>query len=310
MGFVRVVLGLCLIVSTGHAAVLKPYLVTDNETLRLSDIFQGLEKYAQVIVAPTPPPGQKKVFDAMWLKNIARQYQVDWPSNSGFETFTVERKGVAVELTWLEEQLLPLVREKLSLATGELKLDPYMNPIVVCDLSSAHVQLIQCTHDAKSEKIHLTFRINSNGSIGGQNYSMTGKIIHKVDVPVLTRDIRTGEIIQESDVALQGFLSHQIRPQTLTHPEDLIGHESNYRTLKAGVPILQNDLKIQYAIKMGTIITMVVRHRNLTVTAKGKAQNNAKPGESVSVINLESKKIVTGTAERNGTVRVELATGG
>ena len=309
MRCIRVVLGLCFIVSTGQAAVLKPYLVTEKETLRLSDIFQGLEKYADVIIAPTPPPGQKKVFEAMWLKNIARQYQVDWPSSSGFETLTVERKGVIVDLNWLEEKLLPLVHEKLSLTTGELKLDPYMNPIVVCDLSSAHIQLSHCSQDSQSDKIHLTFRINTNTSVGEQNYSMTGKMIHKVDIPILTRDIRMGEVIQESDVAWQGFLSHQITPQVITQREDLVGHESNYRALKARTPILQNDLKIKYAIKNGDIVTLVLRHKNLIVTAKGKAQNNAKPGENVSVSNLQSKKIVTGTAEKNGTVRVQLATG-
>jgi flagella basal body P-ring formation protein FlgA len=139
---------------------------------------------------------------------------------------------------------------------------------------------------------------------------MTGKMIHKMDIPILTRDIGMGEMIQESDVALQGFLSHQITPQSITRREDLVGHESNSRTLKAGVPIRQNDLKIKYAIKNGDVVTMVLHHKNITITAKGKAQNNAKPGENINVINLESKKIVNGTAEKNGTVRVQLATGG
>jgi len=297
-------------VSAAHAAVLKPYLITENDTLRLSDIFQGLEKYGDVIIAPTPGPGQKKIFDSIWLKNIARQYQVDWPSSSGLETFTVERKGTAIDLTWLEEQLTPLVREKLSLHNGDLKLDPYINPIVVSDLSLAQIQLTHCTLDPNFEKVHIAFRINTNTSNSGQNFSMTGKIIRKVDVPVLTRDIRMGEVIQESDVAFQGLFSHQVTPQAITQKEDLVGHEPKYRTLKAGLPILQSDLKVQYAIKNGDIVTMVLRHKNITVTSKGKAQNNAKSGENVSVMNLESKKIVTGIAEKNGSVRVQLVTGG
>lgn len=292
-----------------RAAVLKPYLVTEREVIQLKDVFDGLTQHGDIVIAPSPQAGQKNIFDGKWLKNIARQYQIEWVTPTGQETFTVERKGTLLDSIQLGEKISPLVQKKLGLPDGLVVFDSNGPKAFVADMNTCEVSLENCAHDAQSGRLTLTVSLKDKGQIQSTRLALGGKFIRKIQVPVLKKNARPGQSLGEEDIEMREVMSNTLLPQTIRTAEDIIGREPNYRSLKAGQPLTTQDLKTAFAIKQGDIVTMVLKSRNMVVTAKGKSLDNTKLGETVRVANLDTKKVVTGFADKNHVVRVSQPVG-
>ena len=55
---------------SAQGAVLKPYLTTEKETIRLSDVFEDVTKYGDIVVAPAPPSRSPAIFFYPLVTNL------------------------------------------------------------------------------------------------------------------------------------------------------------------------------------------------------------------------------------------------
>ena len=81
----------------------------------------------------------------------------------------------------------------------------------------------------------------------------------------------------------------------------LLGKELK-RTIAAGQPIYNSDIKIPDVIKRDELITMLVSHGGMTIAATGKALESGGKGSNIRVQNVASKQIVEGQIASAGTV--------
>ena len=289
---------------SAQGAVLKPYLTTEQETIRLSDVFEDVTKYGDIVVAPAPPPGHQQSFSTHWLQTLAQQYQVSWKPQLEHPTFTVTRKGVPIETSTLEEHIQNWVRNHLNIRDISVALDPLPMRMSVASLDKVHFK-VENFHQTNSDCFYLTLIIHDH-TLPPQKINVKGRLIRALSIPVLARDIRPGEIILEKDITLKEIRSDQIPAHALRNTEQVVMHEANLRPLKAGQYLQPQDLKVALAIHAGEIVTMVLKTNRITVTLRGKALDNGKFGDSVRVMNTDSKKVITGIAEKSSVVRVSL----
>src|SRR4051812_33209972 len=94
-------------------ALAAPYLgpeIPDKVTLnssvtvagppvRLSDLFAGLVRDQDKVVAPAPRPGQRAVLPADFLATVARTYNVDWHPADTYDRVVLFRPGQTVSPT-------------------------------------------------------------------------------------------------------------------------------------------------------------------------------------------------------------------
>ena len=57
-------------------------------------------------------------------------------------------------------------------------------------------------------------------------------------------------------------------------------------------------------VTRGSIVTMKIETPSLTVTAQGRALQDGKLGDTVRVTNTQSNRMIEGTVESDGTVKV------
>lgn len=118
---------------------------------------------------------------------------------------------------------------------------------------------------------------------------------------VAARPVRAGMLVGAGDVAVDPRTAPP--PGGLADPALAIGREARV-LLQAGRPILADQLAAPALVQRNGTVTLRFRTAGLEILAEGRALARAGTGETVRVMNLASRLVVTGRVAGPGLVEV------
>jgi flagellar basal body P-ring formation protein FlgA len=116
-------------------------------------------------------------------------------------------------------------------------------------------------------------------------------------VPV--RPIRAQTVIGPADVALEEHAT----PGALTAIEQAVGREAR-ETLYPGRPVLAAQVGAPAVIERNQVVRMRFAEGALSIATEGRALDRGAVGDSIRVMNLSSRQIVTGQVAEDGSIEV------
>lgn len=119
---------------------------------------------------------------------------------------------------------------------------------------------------------------------------------------VAARPLSKGQVIDESDVSLSMVPLAQAKG-ALTEPEQAVG-QTVKSGLNPGEPIRDRSLVKTILVRRGEIVTIVAQAGGLKVSATGQARQDGALGETITVINLSSRKTISGRVIGTGQVEI------
>jgi flagella basal body P-ring formation protein FlgA len=286
------------------AATLRPHVVVHGDTVRLGDIFEGAGLKSETALFRAPEPGQSVMLTGKWLRQVARSYDLDWRPTPGFEESLVERSSNLVSHERIRTALHEVLAKRVApMKTFEVALDNpglelHLPVRMPADVSVRHLQ-----YDKQSGRFSATL-VAPDGRPGSAVVQVAGRVHELIEVPVLTRRIRTGEIIGKDDVSVQLLRADVVGQNVLTSVDHLIGKSARHSLLN-GRPLNVSDVQDPQLVGRGSIVTMTYRTDNLMITAHGKARENGTAGDVIRVQNLNSGKTVEAIVTGPETVTVQ-----
>ncbi|MCC7260271.1 MAG: flagellar basal body P-ring formation protein FlgA [Alphaproteobacteria bacterium] len=133
--------------------------------------------------------------------------------------------------------------------------------------------------------------------------NVQGRYAEYVRVPVMRKRVPSDSLITDADIQWVSVPKDKVRRDTITRSDDLIGLAAN-RTLAAGRPLRTEDVKAPVVVKKGSEVTLLYRRPYLELRAIGVALQDGSIGETVSIRNKDSNKVVQGVVEDATTVQV------
>ncbi len=119
------------------------------------------------------------------------------------------------------------------------------------------------------------------------------------DIAIVTRNIRPGEVLRESDVmVIRGDAEDGFDDKSA-----VVGLEARV-ALYAGRAILNSDVGRAATVERNQIIELVYANGPLSMTTEGRALGRGAEGQRIRVMNLTSKTSIFGTIQHDGSVRV------
>ena len=158
-------------------------------------------------------------------------------------------------------------------------------------------------YDQRSGRFDLTFEINNGGTAAPTKLRFTGTAIEMVEVAVLTRDIDRAEMLKSSDVALERRPKADIAGEPAVR-DRAVGMQLR-RPMRAGSPIRVADLAKPDLVQRDQNVTIIYQTPGLYLTTRGKAIDNGTEGDVVSVLNVQSKRTLTGIVTGRGQVTIQ-----
>lgn len=137
----------------------------------------------------------------------------------------------------------------------------------------------------------------------GSSWRINGNAVLVVPVPVVTRQVQPDEIVTSSDLMIIELPFVRVSTFALTDTKDIVGMQVR-RVLTKGRPILKQSVIPPVVISRGARVTIQVQSGALSITTQGKSLSDAHLGQLVRVVNIESKKTITGIARGNGLVEI------
>ena len=282
--------------------VLRAKAVIKSDKIRLGDLFSGLPRDKENrVVADAPSLGKDVVLTADWLKEAAQKHAVDWePADSGV---TVEVKRAAREIG--KADVLPaLVKELKTLGlsdNAEIALNGKNFPI----LAPADSEYVLSFEDIDFSPGAAVFSAKAvvKTDEETQTVDLKGKVQVFVFLPTARHALTAGQIVTESDVFMKKTPQERARRQKNTPLSELVGKEIK-RTVRAGQVLDDSDVRIRPMITKGKAVTLSFIKGGIMLSAQGKALENGGLGDTVRVMNTQSKSVVTGTVTSPDTVAI------
>lgn len=124
---------------------------------------------------------------------------------------------------------------------------------------------------------------------GAASGAAVGGRAGNVEVLTYARSLAAGEIVQPTDLVWTKLAAAP--SDAPADPEAMIGQVAK-RPLREGAPAMSRDVGAAIVIKPGDIMTVTYEADGISLALQGKAMTAAGVGETVSVQNTTSKKII------------------
>lgn len=296
-------LGVLVIVAalplSASAISLKQSSIVENDTIKLGDIFEGLETNADKVLGASPQPGNDMVLNATTLMRIAVALDLPWRPSSNADQVVLKRPATVIERPMIEEvvrnellaQDLPGKYQLLFAATPE--------KIILPPEETQSIEVISFNANPETKRFEAVLAAPSKEK-PIQQINVSGTLQRMVNVPVLREVLQNGSMISDGDLEYVDMREEAVNHDVILKAEEMIGMTPRRQVL-AGKAIKKTDLMSPQVVARGELVTMVFADKGLSLTAQGKAMQNGAKGDVIRVVNASSSKtieaIVTGDKE-------------
>lgn len=286
-------------------ASLRPHVTVEDAVVRLGDVFDDAGPSANVAIAAAPAPGRRNVFDAAWLVQVARAYQLDWRPGSRFERVVIERAGRVIAVSEIVAQLAPALALEGMPPDSEVELSNRHTTFSVALDAPRTIELHGVSYDRTSGRFSAV--VSAGGSHpSAQRLALSGRAYATTLLPVPRRAIAPGDVIRKDDLEVIRVREDRVVRDAVSDPRRLVGTTPRQR-LRAGEPVRDGDTHPPVIVERNSAVTIVLQTGSMTLTAQGRAAEDGAKGDVIRVMNLQSKKVVDAVVAGRDLVTIPFA---
>jgi flagella basal body P-ring formation protein FlgA len=119
------------------------------------------------------------------------------------------------------------------------------------------------------------------------------------------RPFHKGHIIEHDDLYLSRADVKKMRRGSVNDLAEIVG-KSLKRSITANIPIVEGMIEMSQTVARGQRVVLLLSHNGMSITASGETREKGYVGMPVKVMNLSSKKEISGMLIDEKTVKVEL----
>ena len=124
------------------------------------------------------------------------------------------------------------------------------------------------------------------------------------EVPVITRSLDRGMLISKGDIQLIRVNLNQKPADLVINEKELVGKRVKSRLL-SGDTVRRAQVDIPPTVVRGSTVSIIYRRAGIQASAMGQATTDGLLGETISVINTSSKRVVRAVVKNSKEVEVE-----
>ncbi|MAH84597.1 MAG: flagella basal body P-ring formation protein FlgA [Rhodospirillaceae bacterium TMED8] len=277
-------------------------VVVDDPLIRIADLFTNSGEKADVEIAYAPEPGKRAIFDARWLYRISHAYKLGWRPLSDRVQSIVTRRSVMIDREEIEELIINSLARKGADPKSEIDLGNRLFSLHVPTGSENEVNIEEAHFNERTQRFTVIIA-SPSGKGGIKRTRVRGRLFDTIEVPVLSHRLLAGEVIKPEDINWVKLRTSRLRSNTIVDETKLIGHTPK-RGLRAGYPVLASAVQRPLLVAKNSLVTMILRTRQMLLTAQGKALEAGGRGDVIRISNLQSNSIIEAEVIGNGRVAV------
>jgi flagella basal body P-ring formation protein FlgA len=282
---------------------LRSTVLVSGDLVRIGDLVTDVEpEKAGIAVFRAPDLGETGSVQIAAIMQALRPH-VFGIESGGLSEVSVTRASRVIGANETKHRIAELAAERLRLPDPKaltVTLD-MPAPTLHVEIATGPLMPVRMNFDPRNGRFDMTF------ASGDSQVRLTGSAVETYDTVVLTRPIARGETLRESDVTVEKRPKAGLQADTVRDPADAVGMATQ-QPLRAGQMIRSADLTRPLLVKRGEPVMVRYEVPGIILTARGKAEESGSVGDTVNVMNVQSKRMIQGVVTGPGLVVVQSLT--
>ncbi len=312
MRFFKAIVLLCAVASPFAAfaqsatPALKAEVTITGDFVRIGDILDNAGARASQPIFRAPELGGHGTIQVHRVMEALRAHGVIVVDTRNLTEVLVSRASRSVTLSDLGRAIAEAAAKRYEVANASdlsVTFDRTMNPLQVEPDNAEAPRVVSIVVDQRNNRFEALIDMPGSIALRRAPARFTGSLVETIEVVTLARPIPRGETIRESDIVVERLIRADVQTDALTRAE-LVVNQAARRALRSGQTLRAADLMKPQIISRDDAVTIVFQTKAITLTLRGKAMGNGAEGETISVLNPQSKRLVQGVVTAPGVVTV------
>lgn len=271
---------------------LRPIVQVEADVVRLGDLIEGAGDKANVAVFGSPAPGGSGQISSARITAAARDHGMSSIETNGLSTVTVRRLGRTVGAEEIVRAIQTVIVAQHQLATDtEIELNSGQMEFVVETAATEPVAVRTLSYNGTSGRFEATIVVPGSRALELSPARVVGNVSDIVRVPVLNRAVLKGDVVTAADLTPERRRRSELGPEIVTDMQ-LIAGNATRRAMGRGSLIRDADLQRPELVEKNAVILMTFEQPGIQLSMRGRALQSGTLGETIHVMNLNSKKTV------------------
>lgn len=292
----------------GATPTLRGHVTVTGDIVHIGDMVDNAGAAATVAIYRAPDRGTTGRLAVAEVIETLRAHQVIGLDAGDLREIEVTRAARFLTQTEIETAIAQALAGRNGLGAARditVTFDRRPGTITLDAANNGHLHTLAVRFDPRSQRFDANFEIAGSAGAQAVRLRFTGTAVEMIETATITRGIERGDVLKASDVVLDKRPRAEIGNEALTRAA-VIGMQAR-RSLRAGAALRSTDLAKPDLVQRGQSVTLTYHSAGLTLTIRAKALDSGTEGDTVSVLNLQSKREVTGTVVGAGQVAATLA---
>lgn len=287
---------------------LRANVSVSGDVVRIGDFVDNAGEMAQVAVFRAPDLGTTGVVPVAHVLEALRAHNVIGVITNEIREVSVTREARTLSQKEIETEVARALERRNGLGDAANLALTFDRDVRVLQLDAAHrggLALLAARYEPRNARFDVTFEIAREQGAAPTRLRFTGTAIETAEAAVVNRNVERGEVLRASDVV------------TERRPKAEIGFDAALRSraigmqvrksFRAGQPLRMADLAKADLVQRDQNVSLIYEAPGIFLTMRAKAIDAGAEGDTVSVMNLQSKRVVQGTVTGPGQVSMSAA---
>jgi len=289
--------------------VLRATVAVESDVVRIGDVIDNAGTSAQIAIYRAPDLGTTGSLPTAQVIAALQAHQVIGVDTRDIKAVSVTRLSRTIEGKEIELAVAHMLEHRGGLgdaANLSLTFDRDVGDVRLEASNTGSLQPIAVRFEPRNGRFDVSFEVANENNIAPARLRFTGIAIETVEAAVLTRNVERSDVLKSSDV------------MTERRPKAEVGGDAAVRNRAVGMQ-MRKQLRAGQALKVADLVkpdlvqrddnvTLIFESTGLYLTIRGKALEAGTEGDVVNVLNLQSKRTVTGVVIGRGQVAISVAT--
>jgi flagella basal body P-ring formation protein FlgA len=291
-------------VAQNAAPALRANVTVTADIVRIGDLVEHAGAVADVPIFRAPDLGTRGLVPIERVVEAIRPHQLIGIDTRGISEVVVTRASRAIPAQEISAAIAKALESQYGLGEARnisVEFDRDARTLNVEPNISGELQVMSLAYNRRTSRFDATIDLPSSTALHWQTTHYAGSAIETIEAVTVDHPIEHGEILKTSD------LTTVRRPKAegplITDPQAAAGLAARHQ-LRPGQPLHDADLMKPMLVQRNDIVTIFYEAPGIALTLRGQAQDAGAQGDTINVMNTQSKRVVQAVVVAPGRVAV------
>jgi flagella basal body P-ring formation protein FlgA len=283
---------------------LKREVTVASEIVRIGDLIANAGPAAATPIFRAPDLGQTGALPARAVLDAVMPYGLVLVDTRGIDEVIVIRASRVISRDEIEARIARALTARYPLgdpANLKAAFDRDVRPIELEQSVTGDLVVARMSYEPSSRRFDLIFEIGEGATRRVVRY--TGTAVETVEAAILVRALNRGDVVKAGDVAIERRPKSELIGEPVAVAATVVGLAIK-RAVRQGQPLRAADVMKPEIVQRNETITLQYQVPGILLTMRGKALETGSEGDTISVLNMHSKRTVQGVIIGPGRVAV------